>query len=112
MDKNQATGLILISLLLLVYFYFFAPKTIPDEQPTTSEPEFIDDQGVQDSFIPLPSEIDQAPVSNTSDEWAKSIKRLVDDEKLSGRISQKAFEDSKKYNWQTRAQKISQFLLK
>ena len=36
MDKNQVTGLILISGLLLVYFYFFAPK--PKQQPTTEEP--------------------------------------------------------------------------
>jgi YidC/Oxa1 family membrane protein insertase len=36
MDKNQVTGLILISGLLLVYFYFFAPK--PKEQPVSEEP--------------------------------------------------------------------------
>ena len=39
MDKNQTIGLLLISLLLLVYFYFFAPKPeIPVDQPadTTS----------------------------------------------------------------------------
>lgn len=32
MDKNQVTGLVLISGLLLIYFYFFAPKT-KEEQP-------------------------------------------------------------------------------
>ncbi|MCG8323588.1 MAG: membrane protein insertase YidC [Cytophagales bacterium] len=33
MDKNQTIGLLLISLLLLVYFYFFAPKPeLPVEQ--------------------------------------------------------------------------------
>ena len=36
MDKNQVTGLILISLLLLVYFYFFAPK--PSEQQPATPP--------------------------------------------------------------------------
>ncbi len=32
MDRNQATGLILISLLLIVYFQFFAPSPPPPEQ--------------------------------------------------------------------------------
>lgn len=32
MDKNQVTGLVLISGLLLIYFYFFAPKP-KEEQP-------------------------------------------------------------------------------
>ncbi|GAA3918000.1 membrane protein insertase YidC [Hymenobacter algoricola] len=32
MDKNQATGLFLISALLLVYLFFFAPKK-PEDQP-------------------------------------------------------------------------------
>ena len=53
MDKNQVTGLVLISGLLLIYFYFFAPKpteeepvenpvemTTPDQDPITQqEPE-------------------------------------------------------------------------
>ena len=36
MDKNQVTGLVLISGLLLVYFYFFAPK--PTEEPPIENP--------------------------------------------------------------------------
>lgn len=41
MDKNQVTGLVLISLLLITYIYFFAPDPqqqplySPDQQPTT-----------------------------------------------------------------------------
>ena len=31
MDKNQAIGFVLMAALLMVYFYFFAPK--PPEQP-------------------------------------------------------------------------------
>ncbi|MVN78284.1 membrane protein insertase YidC [Hymenobacter sp. HMF4947] len=39
MDRNQATGLFLISALLLVYLFFFSPKTEPEKnktQPTTT----------------------------------------------------------------------------
>ncbi len=50
--------------------------------------------------------------SNTADEWAKAIQRVIDNKQLSGRISQQALEDSKKYTWQKRAEKISEFLEK
>ena len=39
MDKNQATGLFLISALLLAYLFFFAPKEPKDKpaaKPTTA----------------------------------------------------------------------------
>jgi YidC/Oxa1 family membrane protein insertase len=36
MDKNQVTGLILMSVLMLVWFYFFQPK--PQEQVESQEP--------------------------------------------------------------------------
>ena len=39
MDRNQATGLIIIALLLIVYFQFLAPKPEPHEPAT--EPEII-----------------------------------------------------------------------
>lgn len=42
MDKNQVTGLLLISLLLFAYYYFFAPKTVP-EQPAEQPVEVIQD---------------------------------------------------------------------
>ena len=48
---------------------------------------------------------------DTPEEWAKAIKRLIDDKELSEKISQKAFEDSKKYTWEERAKRISKFLL-
>lgn len=38
MDKNQVTGLVLISGLLLIYFYFFAPKPA-EEQPVDNPVE-------------------------------------------------------------------------
>ncbi len=39
MDKNNATGLILISLLLFTYFFFFSPEPVPPEEnrPVTQE---------------------------------------------------------------------------
>ena len=53
MDKNQVTGLVLISGLLLIYFYFFAPKP-SEEQPienpveiTAPELEGTDEQELQ-----------------------------------------------------------------
>ncbi|CAN5216031.1 membrane protein insertase YidC [soil metagenome] len=33
MDKNQLTGLLLISLMVMVYFYFFSPTTPPPTSP-------------------------------------------------------------------------------
>ncbi|QKG58642.1 hypothetical protein GKZ68_19620 [Hymenobacter sp. BRD128] len=40
MDRNQATGLFLISALLLVYLFFFSPKVAPEKNkaqaPTTA----------------------------------------------------------------------------
>ncbi|UII30309.1 membrane protein insertase YidC [Fulvivirga ulvae] len=32
MDRNQATGLILIAVMILLYFYFFSPEPIPVEE--------------------------------------------------------------------------------
>ncbi|GAA0891114.1 membrane protein insertase YidC [Fulvivirga kasyanovii] len=34
MDRNQATGLILIAVMILLYFYFFSPEPIPVEEQT------------------------------------------------------------------------------
>ncbi|QKG51266.1 hypothetical protein [Hymenobacter sp. BRD67] len=34
MDRNQATGLFLISALLLVYLFFFSPKAEPNKDKT------------------------------------------------------------------------------
>lgn len=48
--------------------------------------------------------------SNTSNEWAKTIQRVIDNKELSDRISQNGFEDSKKYTWERRAEKISEFV--
>ncbi len=60
MDKNQVTGLVLISGLLLIYFYFFAPKpteeqpvenpvemTTPDQDPITQQEPEVQAQTLQ-----------------------------------------------------------------
>ncbi|MDP3990741.1 MAG: glycosyltransferase [Candidatus Nealsonbacteria bacterium] len=47
---------------------------------------------------------------NTSEEWSKAIKRLINDEDLMNRISQKAFKDSEQYTWQKRAERIAGFI--
>ncbi len=46
MDKNQAIGLLLISLLLVVYIYFFAPQAPPPEQAPPQQ-EQVDTQQQQ-----------------------------------------------------------------
>lgn len=53
MDKNQVTGLILISLLLFAYYYFFAPKSVP-EPPAENPVEVIQDN---ENLIPLEKEV-------------------------------------------------------
>jgi YidC/Oxa1 family membrane protein insertase len=60
MDKNQVTGLVLISGLLLIYFYFFAPKpaeeqpvdnpvemTAPEQEPVSKQESKIQAQTIQ-----------------------------------------------------------------
>lgn len=39
MDRNQATGLILIAVMVLLYFYFFSPKPQPVEETATTNTE-------------------------------------------------------------------------
>jgi len=53
MDKNQVTGLILISLLLFAYYYFLAPKSVPD-QPAEKPVELIQDD---EKIIPQVKEL-------------------------------------------------------
>jgi YidC/Oxa1 family membrane protein insertase len=53
MDKNQVTGLILISLLLFAYYYFLAPKSVP-EQSAESPVEVIQDN---EKIIPQEKEL-------------------------------------------------------
>ena len=64
MDKNQVTGLVLISLLLLVYFYFFAPK--PPKQPP-AQPQVETVQPEADSVAKQQQVIQEPPVQIQSD---------------------------------------------
>lgn len=55
MDKNQATGLILIALLVLLYFQFFAPEPpLPEETVTTEQP-INNNSSTKDSPVLSPS---------------------------------------------------------
>ena len=63
MDRNALTGLVLITILMLVYFQFFAPK--PPEQETTSpEPsaEIIEESPVEEEDVPLQTLIQEDSV--------------------------------------------------
>ena len=53
MDKNQATGLLLISLMVMVYFYFFGGAPQIAEQPIQTT-EVVTNQ--------IPTQLNQAPV--------------------------------------------------
>ena len=48
--------------------------------------------------------------SNKPADWAKAVERIMTDSKLSERISNQAFEDSKKYTWQKRGEAIYSFI--
>ncbi len=50
MDKNTATGLILMSLLLIIYFQFFSPQV---DEPAQTQPE----QEQIDESLPIPAQI-------------------------------------------------------
>ncbi len=54
MDKNQATGLLLISLMVMVYFYFFGGPPELVEQPTQTTEIVAQEQPVQ--------QLNQAPI--------------------------------------------------
>jgi len=58
MDKNQVTGLVLISVLLLVYFYFFAPK--PKERQEGEEPVEMVSPDPQE-VAELPEQMEELP---------------------------------------------------
>jgi YidC/Oxa1 family membrane protein insertase len=57
MDRNQAVGLFLISALLLVYMFFFAPKDEPkkDKQPVATTATTTQATTVQPTNVPLDS---------------------------------------------------------
>ncbi len=53
MDKNQATGLLLISLMVMVYFYFFGGSPELAEQPVQTTEQVITEQ--------QPAQLNEAP---------------------------------------------------
>ncbi len=73
MDKNQVTGLVLISGLLLIYFYFFAPKPIeepPVENPvemTKPDQDVITQQEPEIQAQTFQAESDQEILQDSSD---------------------------------------------
>lgn len=89
MDKNQAVGFVLMAALIMVYFYFFAPKpteqaqgfgidtvnTITTQAPQLSQNNSIIQTKEEDSAL----EIDSADISN--EKYGIFTSALVGDEK-------------------------------
>ncbi|MEQ8927916.1 MAG: membrane protein insertase YidC [Fulvivirga sp.] len=55
MDKNQATGLILIALMLITYFTFFKPEVPPQEEPIAQTEEVEKSLDMPDSAAISPA---------------------------------------------------------
>ncbi len=76
MDKNQITGLVLISLLLFIYIYFFAPK--PSRNPQVTEvPQIVDSlrqTGTLEGSNSRLSEKKESPAPGEGGEYAIILK--------------------------------------
>ncbi|HLF33774.1 MAG TPA: membrane protein insertase YidC [Cyclobacteriaceae bacterium] len=87
MDKNQVTGLVLISLLLFIYIYFFAPK--PSQTPAVQESaESIDSVSragtVKDNIAQISVKNDSI-VSGLSGDYAKLFSGIEKEIRISTR---------------------------
>jgi YidC/Oxa1 family membrane protein insertase len=71
MDKNQITGLVLISLLLFIYIYYFSPKPSkkPESIQNTEIADTINGGSLQPDSIPAYTETVQ-PTSETTGEFS------------------------------------------
>lgn len=63
MDRNQATGLILIALLVILYFQFFAPEPPKPDTKEQAQNEQIDNNVQQDSVITEPTPVNDSLVN-------------------------------------------------
>ncbi|MBL6449494.1 membrane protein insertase YidC [Fulvivirga sp. 29W222] len=73
MDRNQATGLILIAVMILLYFYFFSPEPMPVEEKTPTT-EFVEEGKNIESSDSLVVETETATVND-------SIQNLLNQQK-------------------------------
>ena len=64
MDKNQATGLILISILMIAYFWFFADAP---QQPENIESNQVEQNDQQEKEIKTSDNINQSAAAIESD---------------------------------------------
>lgn len=67
MDKNQLTGLILVSLLVFLYFHFFAPEPKPvEEQQKTETTAEVEDSAKQEIKAEVPEIVENDSIRNES----------------------------------------------
>ncbi|MEO1049476.1 MAG: membrane protein insertase YidC [Bacteroidota bacterium] len=65
MDRNQAIGLVLLSILLIVYFQFFAPEPEPIVEESTSQTEQVEQKAEQPKEAVIQSTPDTTTVSDS-----------------------------------------------
>jgi YidC/Oxa1 family membrane protein insertase len=85
MDKNSATGLFLISALLLIYLFFFAPKEAPEKAPAkpTTTAATTPVQSADTAVAATPAPLDSAAAAQTLGAFATAAQGTAQDVQLS-----------------------------
>ena len=112
MDRNQATGLLVISLMILVYFYFFggAPQKPEQVQPATQtevqeviQPQISEPQTIPDSVQQLMNQMQFGSLASSAEGTEKLITLENNDVRLvfttkGGIIKEVELKDYKTYD--------------
>ncbi|GAB2453618.1 membrane protein insertase YidC [Hymenobacter qilianensis] len=85
MDKNSATGLFLISALLLIYLFFFAPKSEPEKAPAkpTTAAATAPAQSADTAAAATPAPLDSAAQAQAFGAFATAAQGTAQDVQLS-----------------------------
>ncbi|WP_240731642.1 membrane protein insertase YidC [Hymenobacter radiodurans] len=80
MDKNSATGLFLISALLLIYLFFFAPKSEPEKAP--AKPAATASTAPAKAATATPAPLDSAAMAQALGNFAAAAQGTAQDVQL------------------------------